>query len=461
MEKKIRMPHTYALLLFLVAAACLMTYIIPAGTFDRKEVDGRTEVVNQSYHQVSQTPVSPIEVFRAVPDGMIAGAEIIFYIFLVGGAFGIIHRTNAINAGVNSMMRKAGRYGKWLIPLTMILFSILGFTIGMSEEAIVFVPIGIALAAALGYDAIVGAAMVALGAGIGFLGGMLNPFTVGVAQKIAEIPLFSGWLFRTIVYLLVLLSGIIYVMWYAERVRKNPEKSIVNDIDIIERRTLSDEVAEDEIQPFNQRHAWILLLLLLTVIINVYGIFKYEWFLVQMSANFLILGIVAGLIGGLGLNGTFDAMIEGMKDILYGALIVGFARAIVVVLEAGKIIDTIVYYMTDFIDHLPAAFSVVAMFFTQLILNFFIPSGSGQAMTTMPIMVPIADLLDINRQLAVLAFQYGDAISNNIIPTSASLMGLLAVAGIPYTKWLKFVWKISLIWVVICLGSMIVYLYIT
>lgn len=457
MEKK--MPHTYALLLFLVAAACLMTYLIPAGAFDRHKVDGRTEVINGSYHSVAQSPVHPIEIFRAVPDGMIAGAEIIFYIFIVGGAFGIIHRTNAINAGVNMMMTKAGKHGKWLIPITMTLFSVLGFTIGLSEEAIVFVPIGIALATALGYDSMVGAAMIALGAGIGFLGGMLNPFTVGVSQKIAEVPLFSGWEFRTLIYLLVLISGIIYVMRYAEKVKADPRRSLLAQIDVEQRRTLSDDIVNEDIEPFNKRHSIILIMLLLTIIVNVFGIFKYEWFLIQMSANFLLMGIIAGVIGGLGINGTFEAMIEGMKEILYGALIVGFARAIVVVLESGKVIDTIVYHMTAFIDQLPAAVSVVSMFLTQLILNFFIPSGSGQAMTTMPIMVPIADLLNINRQVAVLAFQYGDAISNNIIPTSASLMGLLAVAGIPYTKWLKFVWKISLIWVIICLTGMIFYMY--
>lgn len=459
MERKLKMPHTYALLLLMVAFACLLTYIIPAGTFDRHKVDGRTEVINNSYHHVTQSPVAPIEIMRAVPNGLILGAEIIFYIFLVGGAFGIIHRTNAINAGVNRLMERFGRHGKWLIPMTMIIFSLLGFSIGMSEEAIVFVPIGIALATALGYDAMVGAAMIALGAGIGFLGGMINPFTVGIAQKIAEVPLFSGWIFRTIIYLLVLLAGIIYVMRYADKVKADPSKSYVYHVNIEERRTLSEDVVNEEVEDFNGRHAIILILLSLTIIINVFGIFKFEWFLVQMSANFLLMGIIAGLIGGLGWTGTFDAMIEGMKDILYGAIIVGFARAIVVVLESGKIIDTIVYHMTGFIDHLPAAFSVVAMFLTQLVLNFFIPSGSGQAMTTMPIMVPISDLLNINRQIAVLAFQYGDAISNNIIPTSASLMGLLAVAGIPYTSWLRFVWKISLIWAVICLAGMIIYMY--
>ncbi|TDL96658.1 YfcC family protein [Macrococcus brunensis] len=457
MKKSLKMPHTYALLLFLVAFACVMTYIIPAGIYDREDVDGRKQVINDSYHHVAQQPVSPIEIFRAVPTGLVEAAEIVFYIFLVGGAFGIIHRTGAINAGVGAMMEKVGKKGNMLIPVTMIVFSILGFSIGLSEEAIVFVPIGILLAKALGYDAMVGTAMIILGSGIGFLGGMINPFTVGIAQKIAEIPLFSGIIFRTIVYLIVLLTGILYVLNYAKKVKKDKKHSLI----AADMRAANDARFEEQIKgidSFTMRHALILLCLAIAVIINVYGIFKFDWFLMQMSANFLIMGIIAGLIGGLGLNGTFDALIEGMKDILYGAIIVGFARAIVLVLESGKIIDTIVHHMTAVIDHLPAAFSVIAMFVTQLFLNFFIPSGSGQAMTTMPIMVPVSDLLGINRQLAVLAFQYGDAISNNIIPTSASLMGALAVARIPYTTWIKFVWMIIAIWAVICIGAMIIYM---
>ncbi|WP_414046176.1 YfcC family protein [Macrococcus equi] len=460
MEKKLKMPHTYLLLLLIVALAAILTYVIPAGEFDREVIKKQNVVVDGSYHAVKQTPAKPIDVFRSVPQGLIEGAEIIFYIFIVGGAFGIIHRTDAITTGVNALMNRIGKQGKWLIPITMIIFSILGFSIGLSEETIIFVPIGIALATALGYDAMVGASMIALGAGIGFLGGMINPFTVGIAQKIAEVKLFSGWGFRTAVYILVLFSGIYYVMHYAKKVKTDPSKSLLSDIDVDSRSTMSEDVLNTKFNSFRKRHAVILLLLTLTIVINVFGIFKYDWFLSQMSANFLLMGILAGIIGGLGWNGTFDALLEGMRDILFGAIIVGFAKAIVVVLTSGKIIDTIVFYMTDFIDHLPTAYSVIAMFITQLILNFFIPSGSGQAMTTMPIMVPISDLLHINRQVAVLAFQYGDAISNNIIPTSASLMGLLAVAGIPYTRWLKFVWKISLVWVVICLSSLILYAYI-
>ena len=178
MEKKLKMPHTYFLLLLIVCVAAVLTYIIPAGEFDRKVVDKQNIVVNGSYHEVAQSPAQPIEIFRAVPQGLIEGAEIIFYIFIVGGAFGVIHRTDAITTGVNSLMNRIGKHGKWLIPMTMIIFSILGFSIGLSEETIIFVPIGIALATALGYDAMVGASMIALGAGIGFLGGMINPFTL-------------------------------------------------------------------------------------------------------------------------------------------------------------------------------------------------------------------------------------------------------------------------------------------
>lgn len=224
MNFKLKMPHTYLLLLIIVCLAAFMTYIIPAGEFERQKVEDRTEVINGSYHHVTQSPVAPIEIFRSIPNGLIEGGEIIFYIFIVGGAFGIIHRTDAITTGVNALMERVGRHGRWLIPITMIMFSILGFSIGLSEETIIFVPIGIALATALGYDAMVGAAMIALGAGIGFLGGMINPFTVGIAQSIAEVPLFSGWGYRTLIYLLVLFTGILYVMHYAKKVKAHPEK---------------------------------------------------------------------------------------------------------------------------------------------------------------------------------------------------------------------------------------------
>ena len=192
------------------------------------------------------------------------------------------------------------------------------------------------------------------------------------------------------------------------------------------------------------------MLIVAAIILNVFGIFNYGWSFNEMSANFLLAGLLAGVIGGLGINGTFEAMIEGMKDILFGAMIVGFAKGIIVILEDGQVIDTIVHGMTTLLTDVPSSAVIIAMFILQFFLNFFIPSGSGQALTTMPLMVPISDLLHINRQITVLAFQYGDSISNVLFPTSAILMGALAVGKISYTQWLKFAWKLILVWVIIC-----------
>ncbi|PTE39084.1 YfcC family protein [Staphylococcus equorum] len=445
-SNRFKTPHTYALLLIIIAFSSLLTYIIPAGEFAREKKDGQTLVVSGSYQEVEQHGVSFFDIFRAIPEGLISGGEIVFYIFLVGGAFGIVHKTGAFENGVNKAMQALGTYKGLMIPLTMTIFSILGFSIGLAEETIIFVPIGIIIARTLGYDALTGAAMVILGAASGFIGGMLNPFTVGVAQSVAELPMFSGWGLRTIIYLFILSAAIMTVMLYARKVKKDKTKSLVYELEEAE----SNLETQMSTPRFTKRQAIGLGLIVAAIVLNVYGIFTYGWSFNEMSANFLLAGLLAGFIGGLGMNGTFDAMIEGMKDILFGAMIVGFAKGIIVILENGQVIDTIVYGMTTLLANIPSSMVIIAMFILQFCLNFFIPSGSGQALTTMPLMVPISDLLNINRQVTVLAFQYGDAISNVLFPTSAILMGALAVGKITYTQWLKFAWKLIVIWVVIC-----------
>lgn len=446
-KKKFLIPHTYAIIFSIIILATLATYFLPAGQYERMEEAGRTIVVENSYAQVEQSPVSIFEMFKAIPLGMQAGARIIFYIFLVGGAFGIIRATGAIESGVNALVQKMQGSGIWLIPISMTVFSILGFSTGMSEETIIFVPIGIAIARALGYDALVGTAMVSTGAASGFIGGMLNPFTVGIAQEIAEVKLFSGIGFRSVVYVFILLVAITYVMRYAKKIQADPTKSIMYDI---EQKIKLVKVSDiDTFDKFTTRHILVLLTLLTGILVNMYGVFKLDWFLDELAANFIIVGFVAGILGGLNINKLFDALVDGMKIVAFGALIVGFARAILVILESGVIIDTIVYSLVQLISHLPQTLNAVGMFAVQVIINFFIPSGSGQAATTMPIMVPIADLLGMERQVAVLAFQYGDAITNSIIPTSAALMGYLAIAGIPYERWVKFIWKLIVIWLII------------
>lgn len=447
---KFKTPHTYALLLMVIIFAWIMTYVIPAGEYAREKKSGQTVVVSGSYHEVANQHLSFLDIFRAVPEGLVSGGEIVFYVFLVGGAFGIVHQTGAFENGVNKAMRTLGKANFLMIPLTMTAFSTLGFSIGLSEETIIFVPIGVLIARTLGYDALTGAAVVILGAGSGFMGGMLNPFTVGVAQKVAELPLFSGWGLRTIIYVFILTAAITTVMFYGQKVKKNKSKSIVYELEK-EEGQLNTEI---EYQHFSKRQAFSLALILGAILFNVFGIFKYDWTFTQMSANFLLAGIVAGLVAGLGFNGTFDALVKGMQDILYGALVVGIAKGIVVLLENGKIIDTIVHGMTTLLSDVPASLVIMVMFVLQFILNFFIPSGSGQALTTMPLMIPISDLLHINRQITVLAFQYGDAISNILFPTSTTLMGALAVARISYTQWLKFAWKLIVVWIIICATAM-------
>lgn len=448
-----KFPHTYAILLSVVVIGALLSYIIPAGEYDRTEEDGQTIVVSGSYSPVEQNPVNFFELFMSIPTGLMEASNIIFYIFLIGGAFGIIRATGAIEAVIQKTMDSVKGNEKLMIPVIMTVFSVLGFTTGMAEEAIIFVPIGIVLAVALGYDAIVGTAMVTLGAASGFIGGMFNPFTVGIAHDIAELPIFSGWGFRTVVYVFVLGMAILYVMHYAKKVKKDPERSLVYNENKAGQINFTEDVFEFE--ELKRRHIFILSVFLIGIIVNIYGIFQHGWFLTELSANFFLIGLLAGFIGGMKMNAIFDAFIEGMKLVVFGAIIVGFARAILVVLESGLIIDTIIHSMSGVLDNIPTAFTALGMLVIQVIINFFIPSGSGQAVTTMPIMIPIADLQNMPRQIAVLAFQYGDAITNTIIPTSASLMGVLAVAGIPYLRWVQFVWKITVYWLLLAAVALV------
>ena len=456
-EKKKRswfkVPHTYTLIFTIIIIAGLASYVVPAGEFERVEDEesGRTLVVDGSYKEIESDPVSFFELFTAIPMGLEKGAQIIFYIFLVSGVFGIIHKTGAIEAGVYKGVRALEGKEKLLIPMSMILFSIGGFTMGMAEEAIIFVPIGIAIARGMGFDAVTGTAMITLGAASGFFGGMLNPFTVGVAQSLADVPLFSGIGFRFAVYILVLGFAIWYVMRYAFKVKRNPELSVIYDIE-------QKEVNADmkNFAKLTGKHKLVFLTMAIGIGFNIYGVFNWEWFITELAASFLIMGIIAGLLGGLNTTRIFDSFIDGAKAVTFGALIVGFARAITVVLEEGKIIDTIVYYAAEGIGNLPQSISVIGMLFIQAVLNLFISSGSGQAAATMPIMIPITDLLGLERQVAVLAFQYGDSITNSIIPTSSALMGYLAVAGIPYERWVKFIWKMILGWAIIACFALLV-----
>lgn len=444
-KSKFKVPHTYVILFTVILIMAALTYIIPAGEFDRvfDEAANRTIVDPESFHNVEQNPTGIFELFQSIPNGMREAATIIFFIFLVGGSFQIITGTGAIEAIIGKTAAGMKGKEKFMIPVFILIFSIAGGTIGLSEEAIVFVPIGIALARALGFDAITGTAMITLGAACGFSSGFMNPFTVGVAQEISDLPLFSGMAMRIAVLIVMLIVTIIYILRYAEKIKKNPELSIVRELELEESSQVLDL---DNIPKFETQHYFVLLVLLVGFGTIVYGVFKHEWYITEISSTFLAMGLIGGLLGKLSPSRIAEEFVVGAKSIVFGALVVGVARAILVVMEDGMIIDSIINGLASAIQALPKAISVLGMYVVQIVINFFIPSGSGQAATTMPIMSPLSDLIGVTRQTAVMAYQFGDGFTNSIIPTSASLMGVLSIAKIPYEKWVKFLWPLMLMW---------------
>ncbi|MBP1924223.1 putative ion transporter superfamily protein YfcC [Sedimentibacter acidaminivorans] len=452
-KKKSRVPHSYVILFLMIIIMAILTYVIPAGQFERVDVGGRTVVDPSSYSSVESNPATIFDVFKAVPKGLGAAQSIVFFIFIVGGSFNIITQTGAIEAGISKIAVSLKGKEKLLIPLIVLIFSIGGGTIGMAEEAIVFVPIGIALSRALGYDAVVGMAIVSLGAAVGFTSGFMNPFTVGVAQGIAEIPLFTGIELRLVIWVASLVLVIAYIYRYANKVKANPELSIVYDLEQEEKDHVIDL---SNVMEMTKKHVMVLLVFALGMVLLIFGVFKYGWYITEIAAIFIAMGIIAGLVGGMNVNEIAKEFILGAKEMTTGAIVVGVARGMLVIMESGLILDSIVNGLASAITMLPKSISAVGMLVVQSFINFFIPSGSGQAATTMPIMTPLADVIGLTRQTAVLAYQFGDGISNSIVPTSGVLLANLSVAKIKYDSWVKFVWPLIILWTLMAAVFMVI-----
>ncbi|MFA9423249.1 MAG: YfcC family protein [Sedimentibacter sp.] len=453
-KKKGKVPHTYVILFAMIIVIAILTYVIPAGQYQKMELpDGRMVVDPTSYATVESSPAGPFDVLKAFPKGLGAAQSIVFFIFIVGGAFNIVNQTGAIEAGISKVAISLRGKEKLLIPIIVILFSLGGATIGMAEEAIVFVPIGIALSRALGYDAIVGMAIVALGAAAGFTAGFMNPFTVGVAQTIAELPMFSGIALRLVVWVCTLVLVILYINRYANKVKADPTKSIVYELEQQEKHTAID--LENVLQ-MTKKHVLVLWVFLIGIAILIFGVFKFGWYITEIAAIFLAIGIFGGLAGGMSLDDIAKHFIAGARDMTTGALVVGLARGLLVIMEGSMIIDTVVFGMASAVSSLPKAVSAVGMLLIQTVLNFFIPSGSGQAATTMPIMAPLSEVLGLTKQTAVLAYQFGDGISNSIIPTSGVLLANLSVAKIKYEDWVKFVAPLMVLWTLLAAVFMVI-----
>ena len=525
--KKRKVPHTFVIVFCCIVLAAMMTWLIKPGKYVQEQVDG--ESVMTFYYQ-DQLPEPYAAEFHAEPQtwqvlsALFKGFEkqsgIIVFILIVGGAFWILSKSKAIDTGIMAFLRftKKLERRRWIqkigvnniiITLIMILFSLFGSVFGMSEETIAFTLIIIPLAISMGYDSIVGVCMVYVAAHIGFSGAMLNPFTIGIAQGIAGIPLFSGIGYRLVCWIVLTLVGIVFVLWYANKVKKNPMGSIVYEDDAYWRSQKTEDGSQktEERSTLNAQRStswwvyglvaaillyfairypmtdlrignntstlpllpigaglflligffalrkstayFILTLLFGTVYYLIVGVLGYGWYIMEIASLFLFMGLCSGFAMGKGASDIAKLFLEGMGDILSAAMVVGLAAGIVIVLQDGGVIDTILYGLSKSMNNLGAIASTEIMYGIQTLINIVIPSGSAKAAITMPIMAPFSDLIGVSRQTTVMAFQFGDGFTNMITPTSGVLIATLGVARIPWEKWVRFIWKFILVLIVI------------
>lgn len=519
MAKKLKFPHTYVIIFYTIIIAAVLTWIIPGGQYEEvvslKDGKETTEMVFKAVDSQVQT----WEVFAALFEGFERQAGIIVFIFMIGGAFWIMNHSKSIDVGIfsflgftrklekNRFIRKIG-VDNIVMTMIMLMFSIFGAVFGMSEETIAFIIILVPLAISMGYDSITGVGLVFVSAGLGFAGAILNPFTIGIAQGIAELPLFSGIEYRFFCWVIINSIGIFYILRWAHKVKKDPKSSYVYEDDAYWRKNRESDSKKIKYHTplsawityglvlialgifswiyqctpmkvgdyppvylmmvpagailfaitgfFTLRksvHFFVLNLLTFTIYFLIIGVMGYQWYIMEIATLFFAMGILSGIAMNYSPNRITKLFIEGMKDILSAAVIVGLAGGIIVILEDGKIISTILYSLSKGMNNVGDIASIGIMYVIQNIINILIPSGSAKAAITMPIMAPFSDLIGLSRQATVMAFQFGDGFTNMITPTSGVLMGVLGVAKIPYDKWVK--WVAPLIIIMLILGFLL------
>ena len=444
-----RLPHPLALLLGCTLLAAALTWVLPAGEYERRDdpATGRRVVVAGTYHRVAAAPVGPGAALLAVPKGLVDAASVVMVILLVGGALVVVDRTGALQAGTDAMVRAltpasttapaSPSQGTLVVVAVSLVFAAGGVLIGLQEEVVGLVPVLVLLAVRLGYDPVTAVAMSLGAAVVGGAFSPVNPFGVGIAQKLAELPLVSGWGIRLAALAAALGVWIWGTLRHARAAWAHPTSR--SSPASATSATAPLATAADAPITLAPRHAAVLLLVLLAFAAYVVGALRLDWGFDEMSALFLVLGIVAGIAGGLGVSGTADAYVAGFRDMVGAAVLVGLARSIYLVLEQGRIVDTIVDGMLAPLEGLPATVAAVGMLAVHAVVHVPVPSTSGQAVLTIPIVTPLADLIGLGRQVAVLAYQYGAGLADLVTPTNGALMAVLAGAGVRYDRWLRFV----------------------
>lgn len=440
--------NPFMVLAIMVVACTIISYFVTPGAYDRETVNGVTRVVADSYHSVERTPVSFFEMFLTIPNGLTATASMMFAVMIIGGVVEIYSKTGVIGAGINSVLRLSNKVSsQMIIGIVMAAFCFIGGILGWSEHIIPFVPIVISLALSLGYDSLVGMAISGFACLIAFAVAPFNPFTVGTAHTIAELPMYSGWQLRMVALVVVCGLSIFWVLRYAKKVKEDPGKSLVTDIDV---SSLKIDIDINEKLDTAKLICWGILVVAFGF--TIYGMLNLGWSYPEMSAIFLIAGILAAIVNKVGTNNTINMILDGMRGAMSGALIIGVARAVQLTMTNGGLIDPLVHSVSGLLNGLSTYVTAVGMFIINFFVNALIPSGSGQATAIMPIMIPLADMLGLTRQTAVLAFQFGDGISNTFWFTNGTLLIYLGLAKVPLKRWYKFILPLHGIFVIVQLA---------
>lgn len=453
MKKPIRLPHAFVILFACIFLAAVLSWVVPAGEFDRVAgPTGAKLVVPGTWHQVDQRPAGLLDIFTAIPKGLIGAASVVFAVFLIGGGFGIVEETGVIPIIVDRTVRSLGGRGMVLIPVVMIMFSVICAFIGLVELSIIYTPILVPICLGLGFDSMTAVGIALIACGGGFTAALTNPFTVALAQKIGGLPLYSGMPFRVAFLSVITLTGIIYVSWYAARVRRNPAASFTADIDKVSRAELTGKTVPE----FTPRMKLTAVVFLGGLLLLIVGILKWKWYLNEIGAFFVILGALAGLCAGMSVNGIAERFVKGLEGFVVAAFAAGLARGVVVVLEEARILDTVVMGIASVVQQLPGSVTAVGMMIAQTLMSVPIPSGSGLTLISMPVMFPVADLAGVTRQTAILALQVGDGFTNIIAPTLGFLWAALGAARVPYERWCRFYFPLFLAWLVISAAFLVV-----
>ena len=437
-----RFPHPLTLLVGCILVAAALTYIVPAGEYDRREdpVTGRMVVVPGSFHPVAANPLGPLAIALSIPKGVAEAVSVIAVIFLGGAAFVVVDRTGALRVALMLLVRGLGSRRMLAIPICSAFFAAGGVLENMQEEIIALVPVLMLLARRLGFDNVTAVAISIGSAAIGASFSPMNPFQVGIAQQLAEVQLFSGAAFRTAVLLPAFAVWVLYTMRYASRLAGAPAGSGRHAGSAVALDDPADDAADAQAAALGSGRAAVILgLVVVAFAIFITGLIRLGWGFDELSAILIVMGILAGLIGRLGVNGTADAFVQGFREMAFAAMIVGIARAISVVLTEGRIIDSVINALFTPLAALPAAAAAISMMLVHNAIHVPVPSVSGQAALTMPILVPLSDLLNISRQVTILAYQYGAGLCELLTPTNGALMAVLAASGVRYDQWLKFV----------------------